>query len=239
MAWLYQPSRRFGQLIWSLTGRLTITGQEAMPPYGPLLVASNHLSLNDAGTLVVALPRPIVFLAKKELWNKPIGRFYCNAVGAVPLDRQRGGGEALRYALQALQQDQAILMFPEGGISPTGQLRRARTGLAWLALKTQAPILPVGISGSEQFPAWRMPVPLASWQVNIGTPFTPPQIEGPITKPLLESVSDMIMQRIAALVPEAYRGVYADSLRPRVPIGEQYDRRTMAGPDQELESAQN
>ena len=239
MAWLYQPSRRFGQLIWSLTGRLTITGQEAMPPYGPLLVASNHLSLNDAGTLVVALPRPIVFLAKKELWNKPIGRFYCNAVGAVPLDRQRGGGEALRYALDALQRDQAILMFPEGGISPTGQLRRARTGLAWLALKTQAPILPVGISGSEKFPAWRMPVPLASWQVNIGTPFTPPQVDGPITKPLLESVSDMIMQRIAALVPEPYRGVYADALRPRVPTGGQLDRLTMAGPDQELESAQN
>ena len=216
MAWLYQPSRRFGQVIWSLTGRLTITGQEAMPPFGPLLVASNHLSYNDAGTLVVALPRPIVFLAKKELWNNPIGRFYCDAVGAVPLDRQRGGGEALRYALDALQQDRAILMFPEGGISETGQLRRARTGLAWLALKTQAPILPVGISGSEKFPAWRMPVPLASWQVNIGTPFTPPQVDGPITKPLLNSVTDMIMERIAAQLPESYRGVYADALRPRL-----------------------
>ena len=97
MAWLYKPSRRFGQMMWSVTGRLTVTGQEAMPPYGPLLVASNHLSLNDAGTLVVALPRQVVFLAKKELWEKPIGRFYCNAVGAVPLDRQRGGGGALRF----------------------------------------------------------------------------------------------------------------------------------------------
>ena len=215
MAWLYQPSRRFGQIVWSVTGRLTVTGQEAMPPYGPLLVASNHLSLNDAGSLVVALPRQIVFLAKKELWNKPIGRYYCNAVGAVPLDRERGGGEALRYALQALNQDQAILMFPEGGISETGQLRRARTGLAWLALKTQAPILPVGISGSEKFPSWRMPVPLASWQVNIGTPFTPPQVEGPVNRAMLNSVTDMVMERIAALLPESYRGVYADNLRPR------------------------
>ena len=231
MAWLYQPSRRFGQIIWSVTGRLTITGQEAMPPYGPLLVASNHLSFNDAGTLVVALPRPIVFLAKKELWNNPLGRFYCDAVGAVPLDRQRGGGEALRYALDALQQDRAILMFPEGGISETGQLRRARTGLAWLALKTQAPILPVGISGSEKFPAWRMPVPLSSWQVNIGTPFTPPQIDGPITKPLLNSVTDMVMERIAALVPESYRGVYTDALRPR--LSDEAERRRPAAPDQE------
>ena len=216
MAWLYQPSRRFGQIVWSITGRLTVTGQEAMPPYGPLLVASNHLSLNDAGTLVVALPRPIVFLAKKELWANSIGRFYCNAVGAVPLDRQRGGGEALRYALGALQRDQAILMFPEGGISPTAQLRQGRTGLAWLALKTQAPILPVAISGSEKFPSWRMPVPLASWQVNIGTPFTPPQVEGPITRPLLNSVTDMVMERIAALLPESYRGVYAEALKSRV-----------------------
>lgn len=215
MAWLYQPSRRFGQIMWALTGRLTVTGREAMPPYGPLLVASNHLSLNDAGTLVVALPRRIVFLAKKDLWNKPIGRFYCNAVGAVPLDRERGGGEALRYALNALQQDQAILMFPEGGISRSGQLQRARTGLAWLALKTQAPILPVGIAGSEKFASWHMPVPLARWQVNIGTPFTPPSVEGPITRPLLNSVTDMVMQRIAALLPESYRGAYAAALQPR------------------------
>ncbi len=215
MAWLYQPSRRFGQVIWALTGRLTVTGQEAMPPYGPLLVASNHLSLNDAGTLVVALPRRFVFLAKKELWENPVGRFYCNAVGAVPLDRERGGGEALRYALRALEQDQAILMFPEGRISPTAQLQKARTGLAWLALKTQAPILPVGIAGSEKFASWHMPVPLASWQVNIGTPFTPPHVEGPVTRPLLNSVTDMVMERIAALLPESYRGAYADALRPR------------------------
>ena len=216
MAWLYKPSRRFGQAVWGLTGKLTITGQEAMPPYGPLLVASNHLSLNDAGTLVVALPRPVVFLAKKELWEKPLGRFYCNAVGAVPLDRDRGGGEALRYALAALEQDKAILMFPEGRISPTSQLQKARTGLAWLALKTQAPILPVGIAGTEKFASWHMPVPLTSWQVNIGTPFTPPYVEGPITKPLLNSVTDMVMQRIAALLPQEYRGAYAEALRPRL-----------------------
>lgn len=207
-AWLYQPSRRFGQAIWSLTGRLTVTGQEAMPPYGPLLVASNHLSLNDAGTLVVALPRPVVFLAKKELWANPVGRFYCNAVGAVPLDRERGGGEALRYALQALQQDKAILMFPEGRISATGGMQAGRTGLAWLALKTQAPILPVAIAGSEKFPSWRMPIALARWQVTIGTPFTPPVVEGPITRPVLNGVTDMVMQRIAALLPEGYRGIY-------------------------------
>ena len=215
MAWLYQPSRRVGQLLWSVSGRLTITGKEAMPPHGPLLVASNHLSLNDAGTLVVSLPREVVFLAKKELWEKPIGRFYCNAVGAVPLDRERGGGEALRYALRALQQDKAILMFPEGRISATGGLEQGRTGLAWLALKTQAPILPVAISGSEKFPSWRMLMPFASWQVTIGTPFTPPVIDGPITHPLLNWVTDMVMQRIAALLPESYRGVYAGSMQPR------------------------
>jgi 1-acyl-sn-glycerol-3-phosphate acyltransferase len=213
MSWLYQPSRRFGQILWSITARLTITGKEAMPPHGPLLVACNHLSLNDPGTLVVALPRQVVLLAKKELWEKPIGRFYCNAVGAVPIDRQRGGGEALRYALRALDRDQAVLMFPEGSISPTGGLQKGRTGLAWLALKTQAPILPVAIAGSETFPSWRMPVPLASWQVNIGTPFTPPVVEGPITRPLLNSVTDMVMERIAALLPESYRGVYTDALK--------------------------
>ena len=215
MAWLYRPSRTFGKIMWGLTGRLTVAGQDAVPPYGPLIVASNHLSLNDAGTLVVAIPRPVVFLAKKELWNTAIGRFYCDAVGAVPLDRERGGGEALRHALQALAQDKAVLIFPEGGIGPKPELRRARGGLAWLALKTQAPILPVGIAGSEKFPSWRMPVPLTGWQANIGTPFTPPVVDGPVNRALLNAVSDMTMERIAALLPEPYRGVYAGALQPR------------------------
>lgn len=229
MPWLYQPSRQFGKIMWGLTGRLAVAGADAVPPYGPLIVASNHLSLNDAGTLVVALPRPVVFLAKKELWNSAIGRFYCNAVGAVPLDRERGGGEALRYAVRALAQDQAILIFPEGGIGPSPQMRRARAGLAWLALRTQAPILPVGIAGSEKFPSWRMPLPFARWQVSIGAPFTPPPIEGPITRDLLNSVSDMAMTRIAALLPESYRGVYADALRPRAPAATPIDTADTAG----------
>ena len=217
MAWLYQPSRRFGQILWSVSARLSITGKEAMPPHGPLLVACNHLSLNDPGTLVVALPRQVTFLAKKELWANPLGHFYCNAVGAVPLDRERGGGEAMRYALRALGQDKAILMFPEGSISTTGGLQKGRTGLAWLALKTQAPILPVAIAGSEKFSSWHLPIPLASWQVTIGTPFTPPVVEGPITRNLLNAVTDMAMERIAALLPESYRGVYADAFRVRQP----------------------
>ena len=73
-----------------------------------------------------------------------------------------------------------------------------------------------------------MPVPLCSWQVNIGTPFTPPQVEGPITKPLLEAVTNMVMERIAALVPDDYRGAYADALRPRIPGDDQSDRQTPA-----------
>ena len=84
-------------------------------------------------------------------------------------------------------------------------------------MKTQAPILPVAIAGSEKFSSWHLPIPLASWQVKIGTPFTPPVVEGPITRHLLNAVTDMAMERIAALLPESYRGVYADALRVRQP----------------------
>ena len=93
-------------------------------------------------------------------------------------------------------------------------LDRSGTGLgalkaAFLAIKSQAPILPIGISGTEKFPPWRMVLPLQRFKVNIGPPFTPPVLEGRIDKNAIDSVSELMMNRIAVLLPESYRGNYS------------------------------
>jgi 1-acyl-sn-glycerol-3-phosphate acyltransferase len=114
----------------------------------------------------------------------------------------------MRTALDLLAQDQAVMIFPEGHISSNHTLEEASPGAAFLAIKSQAPILPIGIYGTEKFPPKRMPFPLCRFHVNIGQPFTLPVFEGRISRDAVNSVLDLIMQRIAELLPEEYRGVY-------------------------------
>ena len=86
---------------------------------------------------------------------------------------------------------------------------KALPGAAYLAIKSQATILPVGITGTEKFPATRMPFPLRRFQANIGLPFTPPVIDGRVTRDAVNAVLGMMMQRIAMQLPEEYRGAYS------------------------------
>ena len=209
MTWLYQPGRALANLCFRVFGRLEVTGQECVPPYGPLIVAVNHVSYNDPPALVLSLPRPLDFMGKKELFENVISRFLMNQFRVHPLDRSATGLDAIRTATDLLAQDRAVVLFPEGHISPEHALRPVKSGVAYLAIKTQAPILPVGIYGTEKFSPLRMGFPMCRFHVNIGAPFTPPTLEGPVPRAVVDSIMDMIMGRIAALLPEEYRGVYA------------------------------
>jgi 1-acyl-sn-glycerol-3-phosphate acyltransferase len=188
---------------------MEVTGRECVPPHGPLIVVANHISYNDPPALVAALPRYLDSLGKTELFTNPVNRCIMRGFRVHPLDRLANGLEAMRTAINLLAQDRAVVIFPEGHISPDHAMQEARSGAAYLAAKTQAPILPVGIYGTEKFSPRRMPLPLSRFHVNIGPPFTPPVIEGRLTREVLNSVSGMIMGRVAALLPEEYQGVYA------------------------------
>ena len=209
MTWLYQPGRVLANFCFRVLGRLEVTGQECVPPYGPLIVAVNHVSYNDPPALVLSLPRPLDFMGKKELFENVISRFLMNQFRVHPLDRSATGLDAIKTATDLLAQDRAVVLFPEGHISPEHALRPVKSGVAYLAIKTQAPILPVGIYGTEKFSPLRMGFPMCRFYVNIGAPFTPPTLEGPVPRAVVDSIMDMIMGRIAALLPEEYRGVYA------------------------------
>lgn len=209
MIWSYRAGRALAQFCFTVLGRLEVSGQENIPPFGPLLVISNHLSYNDPPTLAVIMSRPLHFLAKEELFSNPLLAAGMRSVNVYPLEKSSSGLGAMKTALGLLAQDQVVAVFPEGRRSPDHSLIKALPGAAYLAIRSQATILPVGITGTEKFPAARMPFPLRRFQANIGLPFTPPPFEGRVTKDGVNAVLTMMMQRIAMQLPEEYRGAYS------------------------------
>ena len=185
-------------------GRLHVTGQEYIPPYGPLIVVANHLSYNDPPLIASVVTRPLDFLGKKELFNNTFVGYFMRRFRVYPIDRS-GGAEAMNIAMNLLGNDHALAIFPEGRRSPAFTLQKAKPGAAYLALKSQAPILPIAVYGTEKYPPWRMLFPFRKLLVNIGSPFTLPLIEGNYTIGVINGASDIIMGRIADLLPDEYK----------------------------------
>jgi 1-acyl-sn-glycerol-3-phosphate acyltransferase len=137
--------------------RLRVEGAEHVPPSGPLLLASNHLSITDSTFLPIAVARKVTFMAKAEYFTGggPVGRFvswFMSRDGQVAVDRddKRAAVASLDTCLEVLRRGDAFAIYPEGTRSPDGRLYRGRTGVAWLALKSGAPVVPVAMFGTDR-----------------------------------------------------------------------------------------
>ena len=210
---IYRIGILLARFCFRAFGRLEITGAEGVPRFGPLIVVSNHLSLNDPPLLVAAIPRPLYFIGKKELFSNAMFRFWMRAFHVSSFNRSAAGIDAVRVLMQNLERDRAVVIFPEGTRSPDSTLQTGMLGVVYLAMKSQAAILPVGVTGTEKFPLWRIPFPFRKMKANIGQPFTLPVIEGKPSKEVMSSMLDMVMGRIANQLPPEYRGVYAPKQR--------------------------
>ena len=189
-----------------------VEGVENVPPMGPLIIICNHQSNVDPTILRTLIPRQTWFLAKDGLFEHRILNWFFRSWGAFPLNREGVDIRAFRWVLNQLNYSQAIVLFPEGTRNP-GAMKKALPGVVRLALKSQASILPIGMIGTETLEkSYRVWYPNRKIRVNIGQVFSLPSIEGKPNKEVLESLNDMIMGRVAALLPESYQGVYKTSL---------------------------
>jgi len=196
------------KLLLCLLTRWRVHGKENIPLQGSLIIVSNHLNLIDPPLLSASIQRRIVFMAKEELFHSLILGPLVRGWHAFPVRREQLDREALHQAQQVLGEGLALGMFPEGARSATAQMQQAYAGASLVALRSGAPILPVGITGTEKIKS-----PLALLRrprvtVNIGRTLNLPSVDGKLTRTQLASATDFIMEHIAELLPQSYRGVY-------------------------------
>ncbi len=129
--------------------RMRVVGRENVPATGPLIVACNHISYLDPPALGVAVPRPLDYMAKQELFAIPVLGPLITALHAFPVDRSRGDGAAIKRAVSVLRTGAALGIFPEGTRNKDGTVQ-PQSGVALLHYLSGAPILPAFIQGSGQ-----------------------------------------------------------------------------------------
>ena len=210
--WLFPPCNLGFKITLRWFADFRVEGKENIPKSGPVLVVSNHLSILDPAIVAAALPRPPVFLAKKELFKYRAGSFLMRSYGAYPVDRRGGDMGALNWISHQLSSEQRLaIIFPEGTRSKTGGLLRGQPGLALLAVSTGAPVVPVALTGSEPLQSpLKVLKPTATIRLTIGKPFIARNASG---KPSRETASALVaetMVRIARMLPEGKRGEYSD-----------------------------
>ncbi len=206
----YRTGRLLARIFLPTFGSVEVVGREHVPLSGPLIVAANHQSYADPPVLVYAISRPMFFLAKGGLFVGPLVSYVLRMWHAYPVKQNGQAADSLRWAKEILSQDRALLVFPEGKRNP-GALGEGVDGLTYVALRSGAPILPVGITGTEQVASMaRIPFHFKRLKVVIGEPFTLPVVEGRVDRLELREMTHRIMDRIAELLPPDYRGYYAE-----------------------------
>ncbi len=208
MPWFYYVCKVIIRMLLILLTRWQVKGKENLPLQGPLLVVSNHLHAGDPLLLGVGLGRKVIFMAKEELFRSRFIAYFVRGLGAFPVHRGTLDRKAIRRSEQVLADGLALGMFPEATRSKNAQLQPALLGSALIAHRGGAPILPVGITGSEKLKGWSWILRRPRITVNIGQPFYLPPAGSKVTKVELAEYTDFIMQRIAELLPPKYRGVY-------------------------------
>lgn len=196
-----------------------VTGLDNVPSRGPVILASNHLSVVDSIVLPVVVPRQIYFLAKDEYFRRAAMRALMRGLNQIPVDRSGGRASlmALDAALAVLRAGKALGIFPEGTRSPDGRLYRGRPGVAKLALDAGAPIIPVGLLGTERIQpiGARLPRIGRGVEIRIGEPLDlSPWRGGAADSAALREITGRLMREIQALTGQEYVGRFAPRRQP-------------------------
>lgn len=179
------PFYRFSRVVVAATLRLffrlkksVVQGAANIPAEGGFILASNHASHLDPPVLAVASPRPLTFMAKKELFTNPLFSALIKSLGAYPVDRGGSDRGAIQMAIGLLQVGRGLVIFPEGTRTSDGEVGELKSGAALLSLRAGAPIVPAYIKGTfAAFPRGG-PIRRAPVSVIFGEPLDPSAYKG-------------------------------------------------------------
>ncbi len=208
------PQYVASQALKGLTGiicRVDDVELAKVPARGPLILVANHINFIDSPLIYTRLhPRPVTGFAKVETWDNPAIGFLFSLFGAIPIRRGEADMAALRQGLQALAAGRILGVAPEGTRSGDGQLRRGYAGVVTLALRSGAPILPLAHYGEEAVRHNISRLRRTNFSIAVGRPFTLSTEGVKVTREVRQQMMDEIMYELAALLPPAYRGYYAN-----------------------------
>jgi 1-acyl-sn-glycerol-3-phosphate acyltransferase len=205
-------------LIVHLVAKLKVVGRENVPATGSCIVASNHLGRLDAVLpYEISQRRDLIMLVAEKYRENAFFRWMVKQLNGIYIERFNADFTALRATLRRLKQGEMLVLAPEGTRSQTEALIEARLGTGYLAAKAHVPIIPVAVYGSEDrlVKSRLRRLQRAQITVRAGKPFTLPPIHGRERDETLQQYTDEIMCQIAALLPDQYRGVYANHPRLR------------------------
>lgn len=189
---------------------------DKVPRHGPLIIAFNHTGLLEIPILYTHLqPRPFTGLVADYRWQQGWSRWLLNQCDAIPIRRDAADLNAMRRALTWLTHGGILAIAPEGTRSHDGRLQPAHAGMVLLAEQSGAPILPLAFYGSENFKANLRRLQKTDFIIRVGEIVDLPALKqkfqtGPTRRELRNLITEEIMHRLAALLPDKYRGIYAD-----------------------------
>ncbi len=225
--WLQAPFKRVMQPLARRLWDLDIEGMENIPTSGPALITPNHVAFIDSVFISIIMPRRTLAVGKGEYMDSWKTKYILPATGMIPIDRSGGSASqgALDAAAVSLERGDLFLIYPEGTRTRTGYLHKGRTGAARLALRTGAPIVPVGIRGTDRIQPvdQTKPVTGVPCEVRIGKPIDVSRYrDRQDDRRVLRQITDEVMYEVAELSGQTYVDVYAtdplpDSIAPTAP----------------------
>jgi len=219
---LYDPAMKVLGPIFRFGWRINVHGLEHVPTEGGAIICPNHTSVLDSFFLPVALPRRITYVGKAEYMDDWKTRRLFPALGMIPIDRSGGNASesALNTAQRLIEDGELFGIYPEGTRSRSGKLYRGHTGPARLAVRTGAPIIPVGIRGAREImpPEAKVPKFFKSLDVSFGRPVDPARYQGRAADHLVyRQIIDEVMYEIRELSGQEYVDEYATKQAPTMP----------------------
>ncbi len=196
------------RLVARLLLAVRVTGGADFPRTGPVLIAANHLSYFDIPFLLIFLPRPPIFIAKQEVTAYPLVGWLVHRLGTVSIRRGQSDRRAIRHSLAVLENDDVLLIFPEGTRSRRPGLLAGLPGVGLLARRSRVPLVTAAITGTEK-------LTLRSFfrcgpTLTIGSPVTLEALTPNGRRTTAAEITQALMQQLAALMPPEYHGHYAD-----------------------------